>query len=41
VIVLRYSVSHARAIKSQIPMLILMVFYTVASLWIIAQPIIE
>lgn len=29
------------AIRSQYPMLFLMVFYTALSLWIIAQPIVE
>ena len=33
--------SHSLAIKSQYPMLVLMVFYTSVSLWIIAQPIVE
>ena len=33
--------NHKLAIKSQYPMLILMVFYTSVSLWIIAQPIVE
>jgi hypothetical protein len=32
---------HARALRSQIPMLILMVGYTMVSLWIIAQPIVS
>ena len=30
-----------RALLSQIPMLVLMVLYTVCSLWILAQPIVE
>jgi len=29
------------AIRSQIPMLVLMIAYTMLSLWIIAQPIVE
>ena len=29
------------AIRSQVPLLILMVGYTMAGLWIIAQPIVE
>ena len=29
------------AIRSQYPMMILMVFYTALSLWIIAQPLVE
>ena len=33
--------SHRIAIRSQYPMLLLMVFYTAVSLWIIAQPIVE
>ena len=32
--------SPARALKSQIPMMVLMVAYTMLSLWIIAQPIV-
>ncbi|MGH3144411.1 MAG: hypothetical protein ACRDTR_01270 [Rubrobacter sp.] len=30
-----------RALLSQLPMLVLMVLYTVSSLWILAQPIVE
>jgi len=30
-----------RALRSQIPMLVLMVLYTITSLWILAQPIVE
>ena len=30
-----------RAMLSQLPMLVLMVLYTVSSLWILAQPIVE
>jgi hypothetical protein len=30
-----------RALKSQLPMLVLMVLYTMTSLWILAQPIVE
>ena len=33
--------SPAQALKSQIPMMILMVAYTMLSLWIIAQPIVS
>jgi hypothetical protein len=33
--------SRARALRSQIPMLILMVAYTMVSLWILSQPIIS
>jgi ABC-type nitrate/sulfonate/bicarbonate transport system permease component len=29
------------AMRSQIPMLVLMIAYTMVSLWIIAQPIVE
>ena len=32
---------HARALRSQVPMLMLMVGYTMVSLWIIAQPIVS
>lgn len=35
---LDYFVEHATAVRSQIPMMGLMVFYTVVSLWIISQP---
>jgi hypothetical protein len=31
----------ARALRSQLPMLVLMVLYTMTSLWILAQPIVE
>ena len=41
VISLRRTSSHKIAIRSQYPMLALMVFYTGVSLWIIAQPIVE
>ena len=41
VISLRRTSSHKIAIRSQYPMLVLMVFYTGVSLWIIAQPIVE
>ena len=37
-IALRLIKSHKYAIRSQYPMLILMVGYTIASLWIITQP---
>jgi hypothetical protein len=30
-----------RALRSQLPMLVLMVLYTMTSLWILAQPIVE
>ena len=30
----------ARAIQSQVPMLVLMVAYTTLSLWILAQPVV-
>lgn len=33
--------SRARALRSQYPMLVLMITYTVVSLWVIAQPIVE
>ena len=38
---LRRTSNHKVAIRSQYPMLLLMVFYTAVSLWIIAQPIVE
>jgi len=34
-----FSSSHKRIILSQFPMLVLMVVYTVAGLWILSQPI--
>jgi hypothetical protein len=33
--------SHSKALRSQIPMLVLMVLYTVISLWIVSRPITE
>ncbi|MEX0652074.1 MAG: hypothetical protein WD153_01260 [Candidatus Paceibacterota bacterium] len=39
-IALRLFKDKKNALRSQYPMLILMVFYTVFSLWIMAQPII-
>ena len=41
VIALRKTTSHSIAVRSQYPMLLLMVFYTAVSLWIVAQPIVE
>ncbi len=41
IIALRRMSSHASALRSQYPMLVLMVSYTATSLWIIAQPIVE
>ena len=41
IIALRRLGDPRRAIRSQIPMLVLMVGYTMLSLWIIAQPIVE
>lgn len=41
VIAINKFLGYSLALKSQMPMLILMVFYTVVSLWILAQPIIE
>lgn len=35
---MEYFEDHRAAVKSQVPMLMLMVFYTVVSLWIISQP---
>jgi hypothetical protein len=40
-IALRRTTSHSIAVRSQYPMLFLMVFYTAVSLWIVAQPIVE
>lgn len=40
VVALRRIVDHRLAIRGQYPMLLLMVFYTATSLWIIAQPIV-
>ena len=41
VVSLRRTPDHSRALRSQYPMLVLMVFYTATSLWIIAQPIVS
>ena len=41
VISLRVIPDHVAAMRSQYPMLVLMVFYTAVSLWIISQPIVE
>jgi hypothetical protein len=41
IIALRRFEDHRAAIRSQIPMLVLMIAYTMMSLWIIAQPIVE
>jgi hypothetical protein len=41
VIALREFVDHRAVVRSQLVMLVLMVGYTTASLWIIAQPIVE
>jgi hypothetical protein len=41
IIALRSCEDPRLAIRSQIPMLVLMVAYTMMSLWIIAQPIVE
>jgi hypothetical protein len=38
---LRLQRDPARAFRSQLPMLVLMVLYTVTSLWILAQPIVK
>jgi len=40
-IALRLLPTSKRALRSQYPMLVLMVFYTLFSLWILSQPIIE
>jgi hypothetical protein len=41
VIALREYPTRRGALRSQVPMLVLMVGYTMVSLWIIAQPIVE
>ena len=41
VVALREFRDRRAALRSQVPMLVLMVGYTVVSLWIIAQPIVE
>ena len=41
VVALREFRGRRAALRSQLPMLVLMVGYTVVSLWIIAQPIVE
>ena len=41
VMALRAFADHAAALRSQYPMLVLMVGYTMISLWILAQPIVE
>jgi hypothetical protein len=41
VMALRTFGSNAAALRSQIPMILLMVGYTVLSLWILAQPVVE
>jgi hypothetical protein len=41
VIAVRKFATYSTALRSQLPMLILMVSYTVISLWILAQPIVE
>jgi hypothetical protein len=41
VIALREFPNPRRALRSQYPMLVLMVGYTMVSLWILAQPIVE
>lgn len=41
VVAMRTFQTHRAALRSQIPMMLLMVAYTVVSLWILAQPIVE
>lgn len=41
VLALRVFATQRSALRSQYPMLVLMVLYTLASLWILAQPIVE
>jgi hypothetical protein len=38
---LRLLQDKKRAVRSQYPMLVLMVLYTVLSLWILSQPVVE
>ena len=38
---LRYFGSAGKALRSQLPMLALMILYTISSLWILSQPIVE
>ena len=40
-IALKITAHHRRALLSQLPMLVLMILYTMTSLWIIAQPIVD
>jgi hypothetical protein len=35
------AISSQGAVRSQVPMLVLMILYTVSSLWILSQPIVE
>ncbi len=37
----RYFGGSKRALRSQAPMLVLMILYTISSLWILSQPIVE
>jgi hypothetical protein len=41
IVALRLFDGHRAALRSQLPMLVLMVLYTAVSLWILAQPIVE
>ena len=41
VMALRLYADKAAALRSQVPMLVLMVFYTMTSLWIMAQPLVK
>jgi hypothetical protein len=41
IISLRRTSNHIKAVKSQYPMMLLMVFYTAVSLWIVAQPLVD
>ena len=41
IMALRVFSSREFAIRTQYPLLVLMIFYTVMSLWILAQPIVE
>ncbi len=37
----RFYATPGKALRSQLPMLALMIFYTISSLWILSQPIVE
>ena len=37
----RFLATPGKALRSQLPMLALMILYTISSLWILSQPIVE